>query len=177
MRRFFTLIFAITFLCNTAFAQNTPTHTTNTLNKSRTEIMTNLAALPDVSVTYLTKSMLQRLPKDKSESPLAMLVKEGGVESIRLFQLGNTKAEAEGKRLMDSYLSDISGLNYAELLMLQNNASNEVIIYGFLINNDTSYYHMVLMYSKAVGKKAILIIIKGKIHENTIGDLIDSFSK
>ena len=177
MRLILTLILAIAFLGSRAFAQNLPDNLNNISKKSRTEIMTRLAALPEVSVTYLTKSMLQRLPKDKSESPLAMLAKEGGVESIRLFQLGSPEAQTEGKTLINSYLSDISEMNYAELLMLQNNASNEVIIYGFPIYNDISYYHTVLMYSKSSGKKATLIILKGKIHENTIGDLIDSFSK
>lgn len=177
MRQLITFFLAIVLLGSGASAQNILGSTNPTPKKDRTEIMNYLAKLPDVSVTYLTKSMLQRLPKEKARSPLAMLVNKGGVESIRVFQLGSKEAEAGGKKLIDSYLSDISEMNYAELLMSQNNSSNEVIIYGFPIYNDISYYHTVLMYSKASGKKATLIILKGKIHENTIGDLIDSFSK
>lgn len=177
MKQLVTFLLTLIFFGSSAFSQNSTGDNNPSLKKDRTEIMNYLAKLPDVSVTYLTKSMLQRLPKDKAGSPLAMLVEKGGVESIRVFQLGSKEAEAGGKKLMDSYLSDISEINYAELLMSQNNASNEVIIYGFPTYNDISYYHTVLMYSKASGKKAILIILKGKIHENAIGNLIDSFSK
>lgn len=177
MKQLVTFLLTLIFFGSSAFSQNSTGDNNPSPKKDRTEIMNYLAKLPDVSVTYLTKSMLQRLPKDKSGSPLAMLVEKGGVESIRVFQLGSKEAEAGGKKLMDSYLSDISEINYAELLMSQNNASNEVIIYGFPTYNDISYYHTVLMYSKASGKKAILIILKGKIHENAIGNLIDSFSK
>lgn len=177
MRHFFTFLLAIVSIWSSALAQNLSNNTYFMPQKNRTEIMNHLAKLPEVSVTYLTKSMLQRLPKDKAGSPLAILVEKGGVESIRVFQLGSKEAEDEGKKLIDTYLSDISEINYAELLMLQNNEAMEVILYGFPIYMDTSYYHTVLMYSKISGKKAILIILKGKIHEDTIGDLIDSFSK
>lgn len=177
MRQLITFLLVFVFLGNSAFAQNSLDNSNSTPKKNRTEIMNYLAKLPKVSVTYLTKSMLQRLPKEKARSPLVMLVGKGGVESIRVFQLGSKDAESEGKKLIDTYLFDISEMNYAELLMSQNNDSNEVIIYGFPIYNDISYYHTVLMYSKTTGKKAILIILKGKIHENTIGNLIDSFSK
>ncbi len=138
--------------------------------------MSYLAKLPEVTVTYLTKSMIQRIPKDKAGSPLAILADKGGVESIRVFQLGSKEAEAGGKKLIDSYLSDISETNYAELIILHNNASNEVIMYGFPMYKDTSFYHTVLMYSKSAGNKAILIILRGRIDENVIGELIDSFS-
>lgn len=177
MKQLVTFLLALIFFGSNAFPQNSTDNKNTSPKKDRTEIMNYLAKLPDVSVTYLSKSMLQRLPKDKAGSPLAMLVDKGGVESIRVFQLGSKEAEAVGKKLMDSYLSDISEMNYAELLMSQNSASNEAIIYGFPIYNDISFYHTVLMYSTSSGKKATLIILKGKIHENTIGDLIDSFSK
>lgn len=176
MKQLIILILAIISLGNGVFAQNRVGNFNPTPKTDRTEIMKYLATLPDVSVTYLTKSMLQRLPKDKAKSPLAMLVDKGGMESIRVFQLGSKEAEAEGKKLIDSYLSDISETNYAELLMSQNNDSNEVIIYGFPMYKDIRYYHTVLMYSKANGKKSILIILKGRINENAIGELIDSFS-
>lgn len=176
MKQLVTFLLALIFFGSSAFSQNSMGKNP-TPKKDRTEIMNYLAKTPGVSVTYLTKSMLNRLQKDKAGSPLAMLVDKGGVESIRVFQLGSEEAETGGKRLIDAYLSDISEMNYVELLMLQKNASNEVIIYGFPIYNDISYYHTVLMYSKSSGKKATLIILKGKIHENTIGDLIDSFSK
>lgn len=175
MKQLVTFLLALIFFGSSAFSQNSKGNNNHSHKKGRTEIMNNIAKLSDVSVTYLTKSMLQRLPKDRAGSPLAMLVDKGGVESIRVFQLGSK--EAAGKKLMDSYLSEISEMNYAELLMSQNNASNEVIIYGFPIYNDISYYRTVLMYSKSTGKKATLIILKGKIHENAIGNLIDSFSK
>ncbi len=177
MKQLVTFLLALIFFGSSAFSQNSTGNNNHSHKKGRTEIMNYIAKLSDVSVTYLTKSMLQRLPKDRAGSPLAMLVDKGGVESIRVFQLGSKEAEAAGKKLMDSYLSDISEMNYAELLMSQNNTSNEVIIYGFPINNDILYYRTVLMYSKSSDKKATLIILKGKIHENTIGDLIDSFSK
>lgn len=177
MKQLITFLLTLIFFGSNLFSQNLTGNDNTSPKKNKTEIMNYLAKLPDVSVTYLTKSMLQRLPKDKAGSPLAMLVDKGGVESIRVFQLGSKKAKAGGKKLMDSYLSDISEMNYAELLMSQNNASNEVVIYGFPIYNDILNYHTVLMYSETAGRKAILIILKGKIHENTIGDLIDSFSK
>lgn len=177
MKQLVTFLLSLIFFGSSAFSQNLTGNNSPSPKKDRTEIMNYLAKLPDVSVTYLTKSMLQRLPKDKTGSPLAILADKGGVESIRVFQLGSKEAEAGGKKLIDSYLSDISETNYAELLMSHNNASNEVVIYGFPISNDISYYRTVLMYSKSSGKKATLIILKGKIHENTIGDLIDSFSK
>jgi len=177
MRQLVTFLLTLVFFGNSAFSQNSTGDINRSPKKDRTEIMNYLAKLPDVSVTYLTKSMLQRLPKDRTGSLLAMLVEKGGVESVRVFQLGSNEAETGGKELIDSYLSDISEMNYAELLVLQNNSSNEVIIYGFPIYNDTSFYHTVLMYSKSAGKKAKLIILKGKTPENTIGDLIDSFSR
>lgn len=177
MKQILALILSIALFATDAFSQTATNSAANSPKQSRTEIMAYLASLPEVSVTYLTKSMLQRLPKDKADSPLAMLVNKGGVESIRLFQLGSAAAETGGKKLIDCYLSDISEMNYAELLMSQKSAANEVILYGFPIYNDTSYYHTVLMYTKSSGKRAILLIIKGKIHESTIGDLIDSFSK
>lgn len=175
MRQLVALLLALVFIVSSAFSQNSTVNHNSSPKKARTEIMNYLAKMPDVSVTYLTRSMLQRLPKDKTESPLAMLVDKGDVESVRVIQLGSNEAETEGKKLIDSYLSDVSEMNYAELLMSQNNSTNEVIIYGFPIFNDTFFYHTVLMYSKSVGKKAILIILNGKIPENTIGDLIDSF--
>ena len=159
-----------------AFAQNI-TGNNPTPNKDRSEIMNNLAKLPEVSVTYLTKAMLLHLPNDKVGSPLAILADKGGVKSIRVFQLGSKEAVSGGKKLIDSYLSDISETNYAELLMSHNNVSNEVIMYGFPMYKDTSFYHTVLMYSKSAGKKAILIILRGRIDENVVGELIESFSK
>lgn len=177
MKQILIAIFAIIFVGTDAFAQNTQGNENTAHKKSKTEIMAYLASLPNVSVTYLTKSMLKKLPKDKAESPLAILVNNGNVESIRVFQLGSAEAEAGGRKLIDTYISNISEFNYAELLMLQNNDTNEVVIYGFPIYNDTSFYKTVLMFSKAKGKKTILIILSGKIHENTIGELIDSFSK
>ena len=117
------------------------------------------------------------MPEDKAESPLAVLVNKGEMKSIRVFHLGSAESEAAGKRLIDAYTTGISEPDYAELLMLQSNESDEVIIYGFPIHNDTSYYKTVLMFSKTKGKKAILIILTGKIHEDVIGELIDSFSK
>lgn len=172
-----TAIAILMILMCVAFSQNAYGQTSHAQIENRTEIMSYLASLPDVSVTYITKSMLKRLPKDNAESPLTVLVDKGGVESIRVFLLGSPKSEAGGKKLIDAYVSGLTEPNYAELLMLQKNGSNEIIMYGFPIINDTSYYNTVLMYSKAKGKKAILIILTGKIHENVIGDLIDSFDK
>lgn len=177
MRQLFVFLLAIVFLGSGAIAQNRTINNVPTPKKDRTEIMNYLAQLPEVSVTYLTKSMLQRLPKNKAGSPLAILADKGGVESIRVFQLGSKEAEAGGKKLMDSYLSDISETNYAELLMSHKTRANEVAIYGFPIYKDISFYHTVLMYSKSAGNKAILIILRGRMDENVIGELIDSFSK
>lgn len=177
MKQIITAIIAIIFIGNCAFTQTIHSTEDATSKKSKTEIMTHIASLPNVSVTYLTKSMLQKLPKDKAESPLAVLVNKGEMKSIRVFHLGSAESEAAGKRLIDAYTTGISEPDYAELLMLQSNESDEVIIYGFPIHNDTSYYKTVLMFSKTKGKKAILIILTGKIHEDVIGELIDSFSK
>lgn len=154
--------------------------------ESKTEILTYLASIPDVSVTYLTKTMLQRLPKDKTESPLRVLTDKADIDAIRVFELGNSDAEAAGKRLINAYISEIPdygdidptlSASPLELLMLQNNPSNEVMMYGIRKLRDISYYETVLMYSKQKGKKAILIILNGMIHESVIGELIDSFSK
>lgn len=176
MRPLIVFLLVIVYIGSGAFAQNKTINNSHTPKKDRSEIMSYLAKLPEVSVTYLTKSMLQRLPKDKAGSPLAILADKGGVESIRVFQLGSEEAESGGKKLIDSYLSDISETNYAELIILHNNASNEVIMYGFPMYKDISFYHTVLMYSKSAGNKAILIILRGRIDENVIGELIDSFS-
>lgn len=177
MRRILTVILALVFIVSDAVAQSLQHGETTPNIKNRTEIMSNISSLPNVSVIYLTKSMLKKLPKNKAESPLSILADKGEVGSIRVFQLGSADAEREGKRLIDSYIADVSEFNNAELLMSQKNDSNEVVIYGFPIYNDTSYYKTVLMFSKASGKKTILIILSGKIHEKTISDLIDSFSK
>lgn len=177
MRQFITVFFAVAlFLGSNISAQNIPDNENTASKRIRTEIMVYISSLPKVSVTYLTKSMLQRLPKDKAESPLSILAGKGGLESVRVFQLGSAEAEEAGRKLIKAYISDSSEFNYAELLMLQKNDLNEVVIYGFPIYNDTSYYKTIVMFSKAKGKNTILIILSGKIHENTISDLIDSFS-
>lgn len=178
MRQIMTVLFAVVlFLGGSVSARNIPDTEKTAHKRNRTEIVTYISSLPNVSVTYLTKSMLQKLPKDKAESPLSVLANKGGLQSVRVFQLGSAEAEAAGKELMDAYLSDTSKFNYAELLMLQKNGSNEVVIYGLPIYNDTSYYNTILMFSKATGKNTILIILSGKIHENTISELVDLFSK
>ena len=178
MRLFVTIFFAVAlFIGGHVSAQNIPDDGNTSPKRNRTEIMANIASLPKVSVTYLTKSMLQRLPKDKAESPLSVLAGKGGLESVRVFQLGSAEAEEAGRKLIKAYISDTSEFNYAELLMLQKNDLNEVVIYGFPIHNDTSYYKTIVMFSKATGKNTILIILSGKIHEETISELIDSFSK
>lgn len=177
MKQFITAVFAVAlFLGGNVSAQNISDNGNIAPQRNRTEIMAHIASLPNVNVTYLTKSMLQRLPKDKAESPLSVLVGKGGLESIRVFQLGSAEAEKTGRKLIDAYVSDTSELNYAELLMSQKDDLNEVVIYGFPIHNDTSYYKTIVMFSKAAGKKTMLIILSGKIHENTISELIDSFS-
>ena len=177
MRQFITVLFAIAlFVGGNVFAQKIPDIVNTAHKKNKTEIMSYISSLPNVSVTYLPKSMLQKLPKNKAESPLAVLANKGGLGSVRVFQLGSAEAEAEGRKLIDAYISDISEFNYAELLVSQKNDSNEVVIYGFPIYNDTAYYKTILMFSKATGKNTILIIISGKIHENTISELIDSLS-
>lgn len=177
MKQFIAVLFAVAlFVGGNVFAQNTPDSVNTAHKKNKTEIMNHISSLPNVSVTYLTKSMLQKLPKDKAESPLSVLAGKGGLGAIRVFQLGSAEAEAEGRKLIDAYVSDISEFNYAELLVSQKNGSNEVVIYGFPVYNDTSYYKTIVMFSKATGNNAILIILSGKIHENTISELIDSFS-
>lgn len=178
MRQFMTVIFAaVLFLGGSMSARSISDNEKAARKRSRTEIVTYISSLSNVSVTYLTKSMLQKLPKDKAESPLSVLANKGGLESVRVFQLGSAEAETAGKELMDAYISDASEFNYAELLMMQKNELDEVVVYGFPIHNDTSYYRTILMYSKAMGKNTILIILSGKIHENTISELIDSFYK
>lgn len=176
MKSILVFVLALVLIGGCASARSISSNASATSERSKTEVMRHLASMPEVSVTYLTKSMLQRLSKNKSDGPLAMLVDKGGAESVRVFQLGSLEAEAEGKKLIDSYLSDTDELNYAELLMSQKNESTDVVIYGFPIYNDHLYYNTILMYSKSSGKKAVLLIIKGKIHENAIGDLIDSFA-
>ena len=178
MGHFITVFFAVTiFLGGNISAQNIPDNGDTAPKRNRTEIMAYISSLPKVSVTYLTKSMLQRLPKDKAESPLSVLADKGGLESVRVFQLGSAEAEEAGRKLMAAYISDTSEFSYAELLMLQKNDTNEVTIYGFPVYNDTSYYKTIVMFSKTAGKNTILIILSGKIHESTIAGLIDSFSK
>ena len=107
MKEIITAIFAIIFIGSSAFAQNIKENENTTHRKSKTEIMAHIASLPNVSVTYLTKSMLKKLPKDKAESPLSVLVNNGEVKSIRVFQLGSAEAEAEGKKLDDAYITNI----------------------------------------------------------------------
>lgn len=175
MKQFITVIFAIALLLgDSVCAQTIPDNGNTSPGKHRTEIMAYISSLPNVSVTFLTKSMLKKLPKDKSDGPLSVLVNNGGLESARVFQLGSAESEAAGKELIEAYISDTSEFNYAELLMLQKNGSNEVIVYGFPIYNDTSYYRTIVMYSKTMKKDTMLIILSGKIHENTISELIDT---
>lgn len=184
MKRIIALIITVATSMVSIYAQQPQANTTKSLPDSRVEILTHLASLPDVSVTYLTRNMLQRLPKDKAKSPLAILVDKADIESIRLFELGNGDAEASGKKLIDIYISEVpdhGDLNYTpsrvELLMLQNNSPNELLMYGITKANDIYRYQTILMYSKAKGKKTILIIISGDIDADTIGELIDSFSE
>ncbi len=178
MKQFIITIFVVVlFIGGNVYAQNIPENGNIVPILDRTEIMAHISSLPNVSVTYLTKSMLQKLPKDKAESPLSVLAGKGGLESIRVFHLGSLEAEKAGRKLIEAYISDTSKFNYAELLMLQKNDSDEVVIYGIPIYNDTAYYKTILMFSKAKDKNTNLIIMSGKIHENTISELIDSFSK
>lgn len=178
MKRILTAIIAIVVMGTGAFAHSTPNSNNTKKKESRTEIVTYLASLPDVSVTYLTKSMLKKLPTGKPESPLGVLLDKGDVKSIRVFELGNTEAEIAGKKLLDSYISEQNPilLIEPELLMLQNSGSSESIIYGIPFVNDIYRYSRILMYSKTQDKKAILIIISGSISESVIDELIDSFS-
>lgn len=184
MKRIIALIMAVATSMVNICAQHSQINTTKSLRNSKVEILTHLASLPGVSVTYLTRSMLQRLPKDKAKSPLAILVDKADIESIRLFELGNGDAEASGKKLIDIYISEVpdqGNLNYTpsrvELLMLQNNSPNELLMYGISKANDVYRYQTILMYSKSKGKKTILIIISGNISADIIGELIDSFSE
>lgn len=177
---------AVILMASSAFAGSAKYNAVATHKKSKTEIMSRISSLPDVSVTYLTKKMLERLPKDKAESPLSILADRGNIAAIRVFTLGNSEAETAGKELIDAYISEIPDYEAIdptlsssplELLMLQNNPSNEVIMYGIKKLRDIGYYETVLMYSKQKNKKAILIILTGSIPESVIGELIDSFSK
>lgn len=186
MKRIIVVLLAAIFVSVSAFAQNTRDTENATHKKSKTEIMAHIASLSDVSVTYLTKKMLENLPKDKAESPLRILVDRGNMAAIRVFELGNSEAETAGKELIDAYISEIPDYSVIdptlsssplELLMLQNNPYNEVMMYGIKELRDISYYETVLMYSKQKNKKAILIILTGSIPESVIGELIDSFSK
>lgn len=163
----------ILLFCFSAKSQNIPE---NSDKESKTEIMAHLASMPEVNVTYMSKSMLRRLPKDKINSPLALLAENDRVESIRLFQLGSDNAEVYGKKLIDSYLYNTSDLNNAELLMSQKSNSNEILLYGFPIHNDTSFFRTLLMYSKNDKTNALLLIIKGKLPESVIGDLLGLLS-
>ncbi len=184
MKRIIALIIAVATSMVSICAQHAKVNTAKSLRDSKVEILTHLVSLPDVSVTYLTRNMLQRLPKDKAKSPLAILADKADVESIRLFKLGNGDAEASGKKLIDIYISEVpdqGDLNYTpshvELLMFQNNSPNELLMYGISKANDIYRYHTILMYSKSKGKKTILIIISGNIDADIIGELIDSFSE
>lgn len=177
MKQILTAIVAIMVMGSGAFAQNVRNNE-NTANKeSRAEIVTYLASLPEVRVTYLTKSMLKRLPKGRSESPLSVLVDNGDVKSVRVFELGSAEAESAGKRLLESYISEPRSIFIEpELLMLQNNGPDEVQIYGIPIANDIYHYSRILIYSKIKDKKAIIIILSGTISESVVDELIDSFS-
>lgn len=63
MKQFITVVFAIALLLGgSVSAQNIPGNGNMSLKKNRTEIMAYISSLPNVSVTYLTKSMLQKLP-------------------------------------------------------------------------------------------------------------------
>lgn len=176
MKRIFAAIVAISVMGISVFAQTSSNQGKTEREETRTEILKGLTSLPGVSVTYLTKSMLQRLPKDKAESPLGMLVREGGVESVRLFELGNDEAEAAGKKLAYSYLSESKGRE-PELLMMRNDGSSEIQLYGLTFINDINYYYRIILFSKPRGKKANLIIMTGRIPENIVGQMLDSFSE
>ncbi len=158
-------------------AQNVSNNKNTKPKESRTELVKYLASLPDVNVAYLTDSMLKRVNKDGSTSPLAALVSGSGtgVESVRVFELGSAKAEEGGKKLLDLYLSESPN---AELFVLQRDGSNETMIYGIPARNlAPGYFWYLLMYSKEAGEKAKLIIISGAIWEKSIGNMIDAFSK
>ncbi|GEM_PF-2545738 len=184
MKRILITLIALAVIAVGVPAQNTHAIDETSTTTSRSEVLTHLASLPDVSVTYLTKSMLRKIPGDKTGSPLAVLVNKGEIESVRVFELGNAEAETTAKRLMDIYISEIpdAATKYyvagrAELLMLQRNSSDEVLMYGITRTNDVNRYGTVLMYSKKEGAKAIFIILSGNIDESTIGELIDTFSE
>lgn len=171
MKRILVLIFAAVAVSATAFAQDL---VIADKPMTKTQVIGKLASNPWVNVTYLTKSMLSRMPKNQKDSPLSMLVGNEAVNSVRVFELGNTDAEIYGKKLMEAY---IDGSPYSELLLLQRNGANDdVVIYGVPMTFNTNLFGNVLIYTKQKGKAATLIILSGKMSEETLGDLIDAFS-
>lgn len=177
MKRILTAIIAILVMGTGLSAQNMSNDKKTKPKETRTELVNYLASLPGVSVTYLTDSMLKRVNKDGSTSPLAALVSGSGtgVESVRVFELGSAKAEEGGKKLLNSYISESPN---AELFVLQRDGSSETMIYGIPARNLASgYFRYLLMYSKESGEKAKLIIISGAIWQKSIGNMIDAFSK
>lgn len=176
MKRIFTTIIAIIVMAIGVVAQNTQSNEKSGNKESRVELLNYLTSLPDVSVTYLSKSMIQKIPNKNPDSPLGLLISNGGVSSVRVFELGTPEAETAGKKLMNSYISEFRGKE-PELLMFQKDTSNEIQIYGLPYINDIYKFNRVIMYSKMQRKKALLIILSGSIPESSIGQLIDSYSK
>ncbi len=177
MKRILTAVIAILVMGAGMSAQNVSNNKNTKPKETRTELVKYLTSLTDVNMTYLTESMLKRVNKDGSTSPLAALVSGSGtgVESVRVFELGSAKAEEAGKKLLDHYLSESPN---AELFVLQRDRSNETMIYGIPARNlAPGYFRYLLMYSKGSGDKAKLIIISGTIGEKSIGNMIDAFSK
>ncbi len=161
MKRIVTLLIAMMAVSATVYAQ------TSEINKK-------LASNPDVNITYLNKSMLDRIPKDQRDSPLGILAGKAEVNWVKVYELGNAEAEKCGEEIMDSYLKFSP---FAEILTLQQGPNKvNVIVYGLPVAGNLNEYKTVLMYMRQKGKFATLIVLSGRISDDTVGNLLDALS-
>ncbi len=174
MRRIVIAFVAILFMGISMFAKNDENqqHINDMIG-----IINHLESVPGVSITYLTESSLKRLSKIKSNSPLALILKEDGVNSVRVFEFETPDAQKAGNQFLNVYKGQNADM---ELFHLQRDNSKEIMIYAIpdhRIKTILNYYSTILMYSKTQGAKSILIIISGRVEESTIGNIIAAFSE
>lgn len=177
MRRIVIAIVAIVFIGISMSAQNTQNDENKQYINEMTAIINHLASVPGVSITYLTESSLKRLNKIKANSPLALILEEDGVNSVRVFEFETSEAQKAGNQFLNVYKAQHTDM---ELFHLQRDKSKEIMLYAIpdhRIKSILKFYSTILIYSKTQSSKSILIIISGRVEESTIGNIIAAFSE
>lgn len=182
MKKILIIVFAIISIIFPSFSQNKNTASENkmtALKEEEREIISKLTEMKDVNIMQLSTNMLKMLPKDKNDSPLSILAKEGNQKVIKVYEFGSTEAEKLGRELLQNFLSQMYLSNHwqPDIIVKQRDDANEVLIYGDPNNTARSAYNSLAIFSCQKGKKSVLIKIYGFTQEGTVAELINAFSK